>query len=193
LSLLERVRANLPEAWEKFAKLYSPLVFAWARRAGLGDQDAADVVQEVWAAVTRGFGTFQKDEAARTFRGWLWAVTRNKLRDYFRDRGGRPAAAGGSTAALRLQAVPDREPADETGADEHGLLHRALELIRPDFEDRTWRAFWGMAVDVRSAAEVGEDLGMAANAVHQARFRVLRRLREELAGLVEVERYTSSF
>jgi RNA polymerase sigma-70 factor (ECF subfamily) len=65
------------------------------------------------------------------------------------------------------------------------LLHRALESIRPEFEERTWRAFWQMTVEGRSAAEVGAELSLAANAVHQAKFRVLRRLRQEMAGLVE--------
>ena len=43
-----------------------------------------------------------------------------------------------------------------------------------------------MTVDGQTAANVGQELGLAANAVHQAKFRVLSRLRTEMAGLVDV-------
>ncbi len=185
LSLLERARGRDPEAWGRLVQLYSPLAFSWARRAGLSDADAADLVQDVWQAVAAALDRFRRDPQAGTFRGWLWTIARNKINDHFRSRRDNPEAAGGTDACKLLESVPEQEPTDDDGSDEHGLLHRALELIRPDFEERTWRAFWGVTVEGRPAAEVGADLGMAANAVHQARFRVLRRLREEMAGLVE--------
>src|SRR5438270_9944297 len=86
LSLLQRARGRDPEAWRRVVQLYSPLVFSWARRAGLGDADAADLVQEVWRAVVSALERFQRDRQSGTFRGWLWTVTRNKIHDHFRDR-----------------------------------------------------------------------------------------------------------
>lgn len=185
LSLLERARGRDPIAWQRLVQLYSPLVFSWARRAGLDDTDAADLVQDVWQSVSASLDRFRRDAQSGTFRGWLWTIARNKLNDHFRTRRDKPEAAGGTEARQLLESFPEHEPADDTGVQEYGLLHRTLEMIRPEFEERTWRAFWAMTVDGRQAAEVGEELGMAANAVHQARFRVLRRLREEMAGLVE--------
>ncbi|MCI0458202.1 MAG: sigma-70 family RNA polymerase sigma factor [Gemmataceae bacterium] len=184
MSLLERARGRDADAWRGLVQLYSPLVFSWARRAGLGDGDAADLVQEVWLAVAGALDRFQRDRQHGTFRGWLWTIARNKLNDHFRNQRGKPEAAGGTDLHQLLQTIPAQEPVEETGVEEHHLLHRALELIRPQFEERTWRAFWRLTVDGRPAAEVGQELGMAANAVHQARFRVLRRLREEMAGLL---------
>ncbi len=183
LSLLERVRANHPESWDRFVRLYSPLVFSWGRKLGLGPEDSADLVQSVWGAVAEHIGRFERKGG--TFRGWLWTIARNKANDHFRKRAGSPQAAGGTEAQQVLQRVPEHEPADETGAEEHGLLHRALELIRPEFEERTWQAFWRLTVDGRSAADVGAELAMLPNAVHQAKFRVLRRLREEMADLMD--------
>jgi RNA polymerase sigma-70 factor (ECF subfamily) len=185
LTLLDRVRAADPDAWRRLVHLYSPLIFSWARRAGLGDSDAADVVQDVWQSVAASLDRFQRDTTSGTFRGWIWTIARNKVRDLFRKRQGEPAGAGGTDACRLLQSVPEEEPADEGGTETHLLLHRALEQIRPEFEERTWQAFWRMTVDGRPAAEVGEELGMAANAVHQAKFRILRRLRQEMVGLVE--------
>src|SRR5262245_14329442 len=183
LSLLERVRANQADSWDRLLRLYSPLVFSWGRKLGLGPEDAADLVQNVWGAVAEHIGRFEHQGG--TFRGWLWTIARNKAHDHFRHRAGAPQAAGGTEAQQVLRSVPDHEPADDTGTEAHGLLHRALELIRPDFEERTWQAFWRLTVDGRSAADVGAELGLLPNAVHQAKFRVLRRLREEMAGLVE--------
>ncbi len=185
LSLLERVRANDSEAWRRLVVIYSPLVFYWARRADLSEPDAADVVQEVWKSVAQALAGFARDRKEGSFRGWLWTIARNKITDHFRNRAGKAEAAGGTDARHMLETVAENEPADESGREEHQMLHRALELIRPEFEERTWRAFWRMTVDGTAAPDVATELGMAANAVHQAKFRVLRRLREEMAGLVE--------
>jgi RNA polymerase sigma-70 factor (ECF subfamily) len=183
LSLLARASANDAEGWRKLVQLYSPLVFFWGRRLGLDREDAADLVQNVWSAVAAHIGQFRHQGGA--FRGWLWTIARNKVADHFRKGKAEPAAAGGTDARKFIETVPEREPLDETGVEESQLLHRALEQIRPEFEERTWRAFWRMTVDGQTAADVGQELGLAANAVHQAKFRVLRRLREEMAGLVE--------
>src|SRR5262249_44561326 len=161
-SLLERARGRDSVAWQKLVQLYSPLVFSWARRADLGDADAADLVQEVWQSVSVGLDRFRRDSETGTFRGWLWTITRNKLNDHFRARRGKADAAGGTEAKQLLESVPEQEPADETGSEGHALLHRTLEMIRPEFEERTWRAFWSMTVEGKSAGDVGEALGMAA-------------------------------
>lgn len=185
LTLLDRARASDPDAWQRLVSLYSPLAFSWLRRAGLGEADAADQVQEVWQSVSGALDRFQRDADRGTFRGWLWTVARNEARDHFRAQQGKPAAAGGTDACQMLQNVPGHEPTDESGVEDHRLLHSALQQIRAEFEERTWRAFWGMAVDGRSAADVGSEVGLAPNAVHQAKFRVLRRLRREMAGLLD--------
>ena len=185
LSLLERARRRDAQAWRRLVELYSSLVFFWARRAGLADADAADLVQEVWQAVAAALAGFHRDERTGTFRGWLWTIARHKLSDHFRRHHGEPVAAGGTDARKFIETIPEHEPADDTGVQENQLLHRALAQIKPEFEERTWQAFWRMTVDSRTAAEVGKELGLAANAVHQAKFRVLRRLRLEMVGLVQ--------
>src|SRR5207253_3239494 len=110
LSLLARLRENDPEAWRRLVGLYGPLVLHWGRRAGLGGADAADLLQDVFRAVSGAIGRFRRDRPADTFRGWLWSIARNKLRDHFRDREKRPVATGGSEAHARLTQVPEDEP-----------------------------------------------------------------------------------
>jgi RNA polymerase sigma-70 factor (ECF subfamily) len=186
LSLLARASANDPAGWRQLVQVYSPLMFFWARRYGLRDSDSADVVQDVWQSVLGALPRFHRGEHTGGFRAWLWTITRNKLNDHFRARAGKAEAAGGSEARECLENIAESEPLDESGAEDQGLLQRTLELIRGEFEERTWRAFWRLTVENRSAADVGQELGLTPNAVHQAKFRVLRRLREEMAGLIEV-------
>src|SRR5687768_5002943 len=95
-SLVAGVKALDPAAWRRLAALYGPLVYGWARRAGLRGEDAADVVQEVFRAVAARAAQLRHGGPGDSFRGWLWTVTRNKLRDFWRDRSGTAEAAGGS-------------------------------------------------------------------------------------------------
>lgn len=192
LTLLDRVRSADPDAWQRLVRIYSPLVYSWARRAGLGEPDDGDVIQEVWMAVAGAIDRFHRDGASGTFRGWLWTVTRNKIRDHYRAKQGKPEASGGTDARQALQNVPDEEPADDTGVEDHRLLHTTLDQIRPEYEPNTWKAFWETAVAGRPAADVGAEVGLSANAVYQAKFRVLRRLRQEMAGLFDDRIWTGT-
>lgn len=187
-SLLVRVVGRDPEAWRRLTYLYGPLAYQWARRCGLQEADAADVVQEVFAVLSLRIGDFRRRGPGDTFRGWLWTIARNKVRDFARRARDRPAADGGTVAYQRLQQLPDDAPEpwssdDERSTTEQGVAARAMELIRGEFEPKTWQAFWIATVENRTAADVAARLGLTKHAVHQAKYRVLRRLREELDGL----------
>lgn len=184
-SLLARVRAGEPEGWRRLAALYTPLVLWWSRRHGLREPDAEDVAQEVFRTVAARFPRFMKDSRGGSFRGWLRAITHNKLGDFFRQAGKQPRAAGGSDMQDLLAEVPaDPDsaagPGDEA-SERHLLVRRALELIRDEFEARTWQAAWLVTVEEQGAADVAARLGMSAGAVYTAKSRVLSRLRQELA------------
>jgi RNA polymerase sigma-70 factor (ECF subfamily) len=188
-SLLERVKASDAAAWERLVHLYAPLVFHWCRRWDLQDEDAADIFQEVFQAVATHITGFRKERSGDTFRGWLRTITRNKVHDHFRRLGREPAGVGGTDAQKQLAQVPAPPTSDEDGAGEaeaeRGLFRRALELIRAEFEERTWRAFWRTAVDDQSPRDVAAELSMSPGAVRVAKSRVLQRLREELGDLLD--------
>ena len=189
-SLLQRVQAYDPAAWERLVNLYSPLVFRWCRRCGLQPADAADVGQQVFLAVARKVSDFRRERPGGSFRAWLRAIARNRLRDFFRAARTRDARAAGGDAFAWLDqtagAPGSSDPGPEERDEEALLFRRAVGLMQAEFEDRTWQAFWQVVIDGRRAAEVAERLGMTANAVYLARGRVLRRLREEFADLVDL-------
>ncbi len=189
LSLLARVRADESRAWERLVNLYAPLVLQWCRGRNLQDQDVADVFQEVFRAVVAHVGNFRKERQGDTFRGWLRRITQNKLRDHFRRLGREPRGVGGSSGQERLARLPEPEVSEgDPAADdqsERGLFARVLGLIRAEFEERTWTAFWQTAVEGRAPRDVAADLSMSPGAVRVAKSRVLHRLREELGDLIE--------
>jgi RNA polymerase sigma-70 factor (ECF subfamily) len=183
LSLIAQAKRGEADAWNTVADLYGPLVYRWARQAGLQDSDAADLMQDVFADVAQGIAGFRNEKPQDTFRGWLWTIAHNRLRRFFRMLNSRPAAIGGSDANQFLQALPDDiesvgEPDD--GESTTDLIHRAIEMIRSDFADHTWQAFWRLAISGHAAAEIGHDLQMNERAVRQAKYRVLCRLRQIL-------------
>jgi RNA polymerase sigma-70 factor, ECF subfamily len=185
-SLLKRVKADDAAAWDRLVGLYAPLVYHWCRRADLPEQEIADVFQDVFHAVAAHIADFRRDGANATFRGWLRVITRNKVRDHFRKLGREPGGAGGTEAQLLFTRLPDDFPDGEDsdgGTTDRGLFDRALELIRGEFEERTWQAFWLTAVEDRPAGEVAAELAMTSGAVRVAKSRVLRRLREEMSEL----------
>jgi RNA polymerase sigma-70 factor (ECF subfamily) len=184
LSLIERVRDNDTDSWHRLVHLYGPLVYYWCGRAGVYAPDAEDVVRAVAGSLVR----FRRDRPGDTFRGWLRGVTRNVLLEHRRRSGDEARAAGGTDAWLRIQGVPAPEDApdeDDPPGELRGLYLRALELVRAEFEPRTWQAFWRATVDGVRPAEVAAELGMSAAGVRQAKSRILRRLKEEVGDLGE--------
>ncbi|MFO0909051.1 MAG: sigma-70 family RNA polymerase sigma factor [Isosphaeraceae bacterium] len=188
-SLLERAKGDDPEAWQRLVRIYGPLVYGWARKAGLQPSDASDVVQEVFVSVARGLGRFRKVDAGDSFKGWLWTVCRNKIRDHAR-RAEEAAAAGGTTAHLMIQGLPESpagEGSEEGHAESQLVRLNALLEYRNAFESQVWDAFWRVAVEQRAPADVARELGVSVWAVYKARSRVVQRLRRELDGLVVPE------
>jgi RNA polymerase sigma-70 factor (ECF subfamily) len=185
-SLLERVKAGDPAAWDRLVSLYAPLVYNWCRHWELQDQDVADICQEVFLSVIGHIAAFRKEGKGDTFRGWLRTIMRNKVHDHFRRLGRECQGVGGTDAQRRFSELSQPQPEQEAqGADmaERALFHRALDMIRAEFEPRTWQAFWQTTIEGRAPKDVAADLSMSTGGVRVAKSRVLHRLREELGDL----------
>ena len=182
-SLLERLRDSFDaDAWARFVALYTPMIYSWARRVGLKDQDAADLVQEVFVTLLQVLPTFRYDRQ-QSFRRWLRTLTLNKWRNA-RKKWDIQVLRGQSGDPNDLAVADQLEQIWETEYQQH-LVKRALAIMRADFQERTWRACWEMVAANRPAAEVAAELGLTVGAVYAAKVRVLDRLRHELRGLLE--------
>lgn len=184
-----RLREQDAGAWDRLVALYTPLVYFWSQKLGLAEQDIPDVTQEVFRAVARNIARFRRDRPQDTFRGWLRTITRSKVTDHYRRQQRQPAAAGGSVAQRRMSEVVDNiDDFDDESVDEpvyNELFLRALEMIRADFKESTWQAFWRVVVDGAAPNDVAEELGMRPGTVRVAKSRVLSRLRQELGDLLD--------
>ena len=183
VSLLRRLRQpNQDAAWQRFVDLYAPLIFHWSRSQGLTPADASDLVQEVLAILVAKLPEFEYDPTQR-FRGWLRTVTVNKVRDFQRRQATRPVTA----AAEKIEQIAIASSTDLFDEAEYRsfLVKRAMKLMQTEFQQQTWQACWKHVAEGRRADDVAQELGITPNAVHIAKCRVMRRLREELAGLME--------
>ncbi len=189
ISLLERLRLRPDDAsWQRLVELYTPLIRDWLARYAVPDFDADDVVQEVLEALVRELPHFRHDLRRGAFRRWLRTITVNRLRNCWRARRSRPVATGDSDFEKILDQLedPDSTPS-HLWDDEHDrhVARRLLELLEPEFEPTTWRAFHLLVLEGKSTAETASEVGISVNAVRIAKSRVLSRFRQEVDGLID--------
>ncbi len=179
VSLLERLRRpDDQHAWGQLVDLYAPLVHMWARRAGLQDADALDLVQETFLLLRSKLPDFRYDPTRR-FRNWLQTVALNCWRAQRRKQ--QPGLLDGHLEPQEEDPVPafwEREFRQYLAA-------RALAIMQQEFEPTAWQACWLVTAEGKTPAEAAAELGMTVGAVYTARCRVLARLRLELAGMIE--------
>ena len=183
VTLLHRLREPTNQsAWNQFVQLYTPLLFYWARKSGLLEPDAADLVQEVLCILVSKLPGFEYD-ATKSFRAWLRTIMLNIWRNRQRQQVVRSLVT--NEDVLPDPPVPDDLLVLEEAEYRQQLVARAMEVMRAEFEPTTWKACWELAALGRPAGEVARELGLTVNAVYLAKSRVLARLRRELEGLLE--------
>lgn len=168
-----------PDKWEQFHQLYAPILIAWGKQQGFQTDDALDIAQDVLAVVARTLSRFDETQGG-SFRSWLYTITKRKAADY-RDHLRRSPRVG-------LDGVPEPvAPNILSDEDDYrvALVHRACQLIRDDFEERTWEAFVRCQRNGERAGDVAAALGVDRQTVYAACNRVLVRLRSVITGLTE--------
>ncbi len=183
-TLLFRIRdTDDDDAWKLFAEIYGPLLFRYFRGRGLNESDASDVLQMVLVAVARAIRNFEYNPSTGTFRSWLYTVARSKLNTFFSKDAKKPIPIGQSEVARISESHGAEETEDESDWDREyrrRVFEWACDRVRDEFKEPTWKAFWGTAVEGRSASKVAEDVGMKPGAIYTARSRVTARLKREV-------------
>jgi RNA polymerase sigma-70 factor (ECF subfamily) len=189
VSLLDRLRLRPdPQSWQRLVELYTPLIRNWLRFHALQPSDADDLTQEVLGVLVRELPQFQHNLRRGAFRRWLRTLTVNRLRSFWRSRRRGPVATGASDFEKMLDQMQDPEShLSRLWDQEHDrhVARRLLDLLEPEFEPATWRAFRLLVLEGKSTAEVAAELGLSANAVRIAKSRVLSRFRREAEGLID--------
>lgn len=189
LTLLDRLKQEPDsQAWQLLVEIYSPLIRRWLRHQGVYDAEADDLVQEVLTVVVRKLPTFQRRDQVGAFRCWLRTITVNCLRAHWRSLKKQPQGTGDSDCWQMLNQLEDSNSQLSREWDREHDLHLTkylLDKIRPGFSASTWKAFRQVTLEGKKPDEVAAELGITTNAVFIAKSRVLTRLREVGAGLID--------
>ena len=128
---------------------------------------------------------FRHDRPEDTFHGWLWSICRLEiLRNVERCAKGPVATPAAQLEGHVPTAVELPESICRLNEDRQLVYQRALEVMKNEFEERTWQAFWKVSVEGLAPAVVADMQGMTVGAVYNAKYKVLRKLRLELQGLL---------
>ncbi len=180
ISLILRLpRSADGAAWREFVELYEPLILRFARRRGMQDADAQDLVQRVFTSVAGAVDRWQPDAARGKFRAWLFRIARNHLINQATLRR-RERPVGGSTQIRRLQSEIDERGFDSGDVEieyRRAVFESAAARVKRLVQPATWSAFWETMVVGRACEVVAEELQMSVGAIYVARSRVVARMR----------------
>jgi len=185
-SLLVRIQdSNDHQAWCRFVDVYGPVLYQFARRQGLQDSDAADLTQDVMRRVSGAINRFQYNQDLGTFRGWLYSIARNSLRNFIASSARRLKGTGDTQFHKSLEQLPDEAEDSKVWDEEYErhLLMVAADQIKGAFAETTWQAFWQTAVEAKDVKDVARSLDISIGALYVAKSRVLARIRQEVRKL----------
>ena len=185
LSRLKNVEDN--ESWLTFFNTYWRLLYNLARKSGLSDHQAQDVVQETVIAVARKMPEFRYDPAKGSFKQWLLLICRRRLHDHFRR-------AYSLTHSLEQEAahhteltesVPDSASRPDAQMDEiweqewrENVYRTALWRVRQRVNPKHYQVFDCCVLQNQQPAEVSRMLGMSVAQVYLAKHRVSAALKQ---------------
>jgi RNA polymerase sigma factor (sigma-70 family) len=183
-SLLQRLKDPADQAsWDQFYELYRELIFSVARRAGLNEAEAGEVVQDTLISVARKMPEFTYDPAKDSFKGWLLTVSRWRIRDQLAKRADGPQ----QEPARRYEQEQDSRTAtiervaDPTGPElehiweqewEAHVLQKALARIKRQVHPQHYQIYHLNVILGQSAREVSRALGVNTAQIYLAKHRV---------------------
>src|SRR6516164_6375980 len=187
-SLLLRAQTGEENAWKDLTDLYRPLILGWLKRQGVAARDVDDLSQEILLSVVKYLPTFEHSGRPGAFRSWLRTIVCSRTIDYWRAIDASTQVSGASNAAAALQQIEDpHSDLNRRWDEEHDryVLGCLLDLVAEEFEPATLQAFRRLTLDGVSGAEAAAELGLTVPAVYMAKSRVLKRIRQEAAGLID--------
>ena len=185
-SLLCRVKNPLDRpAWNRFVEIYTPLLSHWARYAGVNPEDANDLVQDILVTLINRLQTFDYDKS-KSFRSWLKRIAENRAKNFHRDQA-RQNHATLSLGATRPVAIESNVDLFSQVEYQSYVATRVLELIKSEFSDQDWKAFWMVMMKQLKPQEVANALNISVNSVYLAKSKILSRLRLEARELLDGE------
>jgi len=185
--------------WQEFFDTYWKLIHSAARKSGLSDAEAQEVVQETVITVAKNIDKLKYDPAIGSFKGWLLQITRWRIADQFRKRepgnAKRPRSTDDRLTAT-IERVPDSQVVDldevwESSWKEN-LFEAAVARVKKKIEPKQFQIFDCYVRKEWPAQKVAERLGVNVGQVYLARHRVGALLKKEIKALEKMEKRTWS-
>jgi RNA polymerase sigma factor (sigma-70 family) len=195
-SLVDRL-ANWDDQrrWQQFFDTYWKLIYSAARKSGLADTEAQEVVQETIITVAKNIDRLKYDPAVGSFKGWLLQITRWRIADQFRKR--EPDAAKRTFSrddplTATIERVPDSQIVDLDALWEaewkDNLLEAAVARVKKKVDPKQFQIFDCYVRKEWSAQKVAERLRVSVGQVYLARHRVAALLKKEIKALQKIDR-----
>lgn len=192
-SLLSRLRDwQDEEGWREFFETYWRLIYNVARKSGLDDLQAQEVVQATFIYLSRRMPTFRYEPARGSFKSWLRVVTRSRISVYRRaEKAGafirEPLPGHGEETESALEQLPDpaADVLDEVWQREweENLLNAAFRRLRSKINAQQLLIFRLATAGELPLTLVARKLDVSLAQVYLARHRVGRLLKAEVQRL----------
>jgi RNA polymerase sigma factor (sigma-70 family) len=185
-SLLSRLKEHGDErGWREFFDRYWRLVYSFARKAGMGDADAQDIVQEVMLSVSKSLPDYRRQQGG-SFKGWLLTIVRRRMADHWRSR--LPKEQRNVPLPEQPSALPGHDDALERIWQEEWegrLFETAAQRVQQRVGARNYLIFDMLVRQHTPLRDVCRSLGVNAAQVYLAKHRVGRLMKQEVAALSE--------
>ncbi len=193
-TLLSRLRdLGDDESWRRFFDLYWRLLYNFARKSGLDDHAAREIVQDTVVSMARKMPEYHYDPEKGTFRQWLMRITRRRIVDHLRRQYRQPPRADLMPEALEelpehADAVTDQTQALEDAWNqewEKATFEAALSHVRETTNPRHFQAFDYCVLKEWPATKVAATLGMNRAQVYLAKHRVAQAMKRAVRQIEE--------
>jgi RNA polymerase sigma-70 factor (ECF subfamily) len=183
-SLLSRLRNwEDQESWQEFFDTYWRLIYSVARKSGLSDAEAQEVVQETVLCVARNIDKFKRDRRLGSFKGWLCNLTRWRIADQLRKRTRRDSQDEPSNLDQLPEPVEESPDSQWDQEWQEHLLQAAISRVKLKVREEHYQMFHLQAIQHWPVSRVAQTLGVSAAQVYLARHRVTRLLQKEVRAL----------
>ena len=193
-SLLSRLGDWEDQAgWSEFFDTYWRLIYKVARKTGLNDAQAQDVVQNTFIYLTRRMPKFRYDRARGSFKSWLRAVTSSRICVYLRKEKGHgelmrdplPDASSDDAGVSEAWADPAADVLGEIWQREweQNLVATAFRRLRTKVSSQQLLIFRLTSVEELPLTQVARSLGVSLPKVYLARHRVGNLFKSEVERL----------
>ena len=167
-------------SWRLFFETYWRLIYNVARKSGLPDSDAQDIVQETVIAVVKKMPNFRYEPAKGSFKQWLLLITRRRIHDHLRRAYRAYALVPDSGPGPReLEAIPSPAPLPDAEIDaawetewRENFFQAALAWVRPRANPKHYQAFDYCVLQGLKAGQVARLLGLSAPQIYLAKHRI---------------------